>query len=582
MKSKIPTYFATKEMETSRLPRPPVGIADVGAGIEAEAMGQFGKVMFDVSGDLLAKLEEQRTVSQFTEGKAMWARSHTEFFTKLVKDPDFENYEKKYTAFTKSLRRQILKKGLTRRAKQGLTNYITQEQPGMEKETAIAVMEKQRYHGRATMLRSINDFERSGNAPAAHAAIQEAHESGFITAEAAERQRQAVSANIDWYKGLMLIDSDPESFLKKLEAEPVPIGEAEEGIAVGAIPEPTEKRVSEFLPSLNPEQKLALKARAIRQYGAGLAQGRAIREQQINAEQGRLMRLARSGELTDDIIRESALDEFGTGSKNTFYSILDARAEAAIAEKDEPFLRSDPQVLARTLDEIRDPESKITEKDISGLVSKGLSVVDGDRLIGRLDVFKSFWFREADKHLKNNLGWSDTFTKFMHPEGALAYSLALNELFDAVETENLKGRELLERAIGIASPYMQDYWRQSNFLTPERIEQLAGMLEPPIAEPPPTKVKPTKVLTPKEKAARSARIRSWVVPFNQKYKTKLQPSVLDAMSDEYINWLDSLSSVRRDVELKKLLGRPAEVKAKTKKETGSKLDPLGAFEGIIE
>lgn len=574
MANKIPTYFAQRPMERVRYARPRVGIADVGAGLEAEAMGQFGKVLAGVSSDLLAKLEEQRTVSQFTEGKARWERAHNEFFISLAKDPDFENYEKKYTAFTKSLRRQILKKGLTRRAKQGLTNYITSQQPKMEKEAAISLMEKQRYQGRAVMLKAIDDFERSGNAPAALAAIQEAHESGFITAEEAERQRQSASTNIDWYKGLMLIDTDPQEFLDSLEGDTLP------------------------LKNLNPEQVLALKARAIRQQGALLAKGRELREEQINAEQGRLMNLARKNELTDDIIRTSALDEFGTGSKATFYSIIDARAKAAIADKDDPFLKSDPQVEARILSEIRDPDAKITEKDIADLVGKGLSVDDADRLIARLDVFSGFWFKRADLYLKQNLGWSETYVKFLHPEGALSYSVAMEELFTVIEEEGLKDdKELYDRARAIATPHLIDYWEKALFFGVDKIARLKRMLEikPPTAKPPkpePLEGKPEKPApearppivrepTPRQKAARKARIRSWVVPFNLKHKTRLQPSVLDAMSDEFINWLASLSSVEREEVLRKIEAgetvEPEPIK-KRKIKKGTDLDPEGIFQ----
>lgn len=581
MAYEIPSYFATKQMETSRMPRAPAGIADVGAGLEAEALGQFGKAMSDVSVDLLTELQKKRTDAQLAEGGAAWERAHTEFFTNLAKDQNIENYEKKYKAFVKSLRRQILKKGLTRKAKQQLTNWMTANQPKMEKEAAIELMRKQRSQGRATMLSAIFDHEKAGNVSAAHAAINTAEKDNYINAEQAEQQRQSVSVNIDWFKGLRMIDVDPSGFLELLEDDTKVI---QRDIPLRDIE-------VKFLENLNPEQKLQLKARAIRQQGVKLAQGRALQEQQINAEQGRLMNLARKGELADDIIRESQLDEFGTGSKATFYGILDARAKAAMADKDDPFIKSDPQVEARILDEIRDPEAKITEKDIADLVGKGLSVDDADRLIGRLDVFKSFWFRRADSYLKQNLGWSDTFTKFEHPEGGIAYSLAMDELFGAIETEKLKDKDLYDRARQIATPHLVDYWEKALYLPAEKIARLTRMLKikEPVVKPPETElpsVKPepkapaVRTLTPKQQAARKARIRSWVVPFNKKYKAKLQPSVLDARSDEFVDWLTSLTPAKREEALRKIEAgetvKPEPIKKRKTK--GTELDPEGIWE----
>jgi len=581
--SKIPAYFAQRPMERERLPRAPAGIADTGAGLEAEALGQFGAVLKGVAGDILTKWRKKRTDTQVAEGGAAWERAHTDFFgrdkftlngkeyTGLATDFNLEGYEKKYKSFTKDLKKQILKKGLTSQAKSELTNWFTTSEPKMQKEVAIELMKKQHYQGRASMLKAIFDHEKAGNASGAHAAIDSAEKDNYINAEQAEQQRQAVSVNIDWFEGLRMIDIDPGEFLDFLE------GDAAPDIDFG------------FLESLNPEQKLQLKARAIRQQGVRLAKGKELREQQINAEQGRLMNLARKNELTDDIIRTSQLDEFGTGSKNTFYNIIDARAKAALADEDDPFIKSDPQVEARILDELRDPESKITEKDIADLVGKGLSVDDADRLIERLDVFKSFWFRRADSYLKQNLGWSDTFTKFEHPEGAIAYSLAVEELFGIIETENLKDKDLYDRAREIAIPHLVDYWEKALYLPAEKIARLTRMLKIKEPKPKPPKlpegelleVKPeprAPVKTPRQTIARKARIRSWVVPFNKKHKTKLQPTVLDAMSDEFIDWLASLSPAKREEVLKKLEAgetvKPEPIKRKTK---GTDLDPEGIF-----
>jgi len=238
---------------------------------------------------------------------------------------------------------------------------------------------------------------------------------------------------------------------------------------------------------------------AQRTIGLALAQQKEIREQEVNVEQGRLMRLAREGKLTDSVIRDSILDEFGIGSKNTFYGILDSLADAALKKKEAPFKESVPEVEARILDEIRDPLSKITPKDISALVAKGLSIDDADRMISRLDVYKGFWFGRADRFLKDQLGWSDTYTKFAHPEGGISYHAAMNQLFIDIEEKKLKDKDIYERAIETGIPYIVDYWENVLSLEKPQIERMTRMLRgkptPKITEPA-EKKKPSDVLDP--------------------------------------------------------------------------------------
>lgn len=231
---------------------------------------------------------------------------------------------------------------------------------------------------------------------------------------------------------------------------------------------------------------ISIRNMANRTIGLALASQREAAEIQTNAEQGRLMRMAREGTLSDDAIRIAKLPEFGLGSKNTFYKILDAKADAALKEKEDPFKESNPELLADTLDLIRDPDSDITEKDISARVGKGLSVADGDRLITRLDVFKGFWFKRGDMYLKDQLGWSGADVKFLHPEGALSYHLAMDELFTAIEAENLKGADVYKRAKDIAVPHIVDYWEKALMLKGEQLQRLRALLK---AKPKTTKPK---------------------------------------------------------------------------------------------
>jgi len=117
-------------------------------------------------------------------------------------------------------------------------------------------------------------------------------------------------------------------------------------------------------------------------------------------------------------------------------------------------------------------------------------------MISRLDVYKGFWFGRADSYLKSQLGWSDDTAQFLHPEGGLSYQLAMNELFDAIETEKLKDRDILNRAAEISVPYLIDYYEKVLALPPEQIERLKTML----GTKPKPKSKPPKKKTETEKS----------------------------------------------------------------------------------
>lgn len=141
------------------------------------------------------------------------------------------------------------------------------------------------------------------------------------------------------------------------------------------------------------------------------------------------------------------------------------------------FTDSNPEVRARVLEELRNPKSEITQDDIEELVGRGLNVDDADRFISRMDVFKSFWFKRIDQRLKNSLQWSNQTLQFLHPEGALAYDLAMDELFAEIEKKGLKEKELYERGVAISVDHIAEYWASGLGIEPERIQKMRRMLE---------------------------------------------------------------------------------------------------------
>jgi len=427
----------------------------LGLTAEHRAIADFadlgGAVSTILSKNAYEKYEEQKTQASFTEGKASWIQGNDEFLTGLRDDSDYESYLPKYDKFIPGLQKAILSLSKTDRARNGLKNFLKEKTANQRVQVSQIALAKETDYQRASTLNAVNVHVKDGDAAGAISALARGRDAGYLSAEETERRSQTVLQEADWNTGINILEANPTEFLKDID-DP------------------------DFLPSLDASLRSQLKRRSRTQMGLELAKQRAERDKEINAEQGKLMRLARSNLLTDKIIRESKLDEFGTGSKSTFYSIMDSLADAALKKKELPFKVSDPVVEARILEEIRDPRSDIKAKDISDLVSRGLSIDDADRLISRLDVYKGFWFGRADRFLKDQLGWSDTYTKFFHPEGAISYHAAMNQLFIDIEEKNLKDKDIYERAIETGIPFVVDYWENVLSLEKPQIERMTRLL----------------------------------------------------------------------------------------------------------
>lgn len=418
---------------------------------DKRAMAGLGEAVVGLGQDISDRILEARVNSEFIEGKALWTSRHDEFIRGLRDEQDYKSIPQNYEKFNTGLQKEVLGLASTQRANTGLKNWMVEESPKQSRQIFTVALQKEQDYQRASTLAAVDTFIKDGNAPSAIATLIRGRNAGYLGAEEVERRSQTVAQEVDFNTGIQLLESDPVEFLEDIEDE-------------------------DYLENLDAGLRSQLKRRARTQMGLSLHRQREAIEVATNAEQGRLMRLARDGKLTDEVIRTSQLGEFGTGSKNTFYGILDAYADAALKGKEAPFKESNPEVEAKILDLIRDPRSDITPKDISDLVGKGLSIDVADRMINRLDVYKDFWFGRADRFLKDNLGWSDELAKYTFPEGALSYKLAMDDLFDAIETEKLKGRDILNRAAEISVPYIIDYHQNVLLTDPKRLERIRKLL----------------------------------------------------------------------------------------------------------
>jgi hypothetical protein len=469
--AKIPQYFAQRKMPTG------AGVAKMDwpsfhAGRQSQAMAEFSRA-FAGTGELAEKRLNSIIQSEYSSGKAAYSTEIKAFQNLMEKDPDSDSYVAKFKKHFDKAEKDILK-GKSQAASKILTDFFKNQRPSLEEAVKDFAWRRKEAKCWADDLDSVRAQEILGNTAKAEAILFEAMEANPDRVPEAKARLAEVRSNADWYKGLVMVDRDPSKFIEMAKAE------------IEGYTEKTGPKFS-FLTNLDPAQKMALYEKAKRLISSRAASFKAQREVEINAEQGRLMGLLRRNELTEDEITNSKLDEFGTGSKDTFYRMMDAKAKAIIEEKKTPYTESDPIVEAQTLDRLRDPDEKIVPKDISKLVGKGLSIDDASRIIDNLDVFKDPWFKRVDMYLKSQLGWDGAYEKFVHPEGGIAYKLASDKLFEAIESEKLRGKAVYERGSEIAIPFVVDYWEKALMLEPNKIQNmkamLIGKLKPPESPP---------------------------------------------------------------------------------------------------
>lgn len=139
---------------------------------------------------------------------------------------------------------------------------------------------------------------------------------------------------------------------------------------------------------------------------------------------------------------------------------------------------TDPATEARILRDLADPGKRIIESDVLDLIGKpdGLSTATARRFISDMDIFKDPWFKRIDMFLKSQLGWDGAYEKFIHPEGGISYKQASDELFKAIETKKLKGREIYDEGTLIAIPFVVSYWENVLMLDRPAIERMKAML----------------------------------------------------------------------------------------------------------
>jgi hypothetical protein len=172
----------------------------------------------------------------------------------------------------------------------------------------------------------------------------------------------------------------------------------------------------------------------------------------------------RLDELSPNEIRESNLPPVGTGSKMFFLGLLNERDEAVVADRNKPYLTTDPAVLAQLLTESADPDAiPLSASEILSYIPKeeGLSIADARTLINTVDVRKTKTFINIEAALKVQFGYEGLLTGFGAKQlGAIYYENAMFEILEFLAQEPLTGMELRDKIYEIAGPYLEQYMQE--------------------------------------------------------------------------------------------------------------------------
>lgn len=172
----------------------------------------------------------------------------------------------------------------------------------------------------------------------------------------------------------------------------------------------------------------------------------------------------RLDELTPKEVRESNLPPVGTGSKMFFLNLLNERDEAVVADRNKPYLTTDPTVLAQLLTESADPEAiPLSASEILSYIPReeGLSIADARTLMNTVDVRKTDIFKNTEAALKVQFGYEGLLTGFGAKQlGAIYYNNAMSEILGFLTQEPLTGMELRDKIYEIAGPYLRQYMQE--------------------------------------------------------------------------------------------------------------------------
>lgn len=299
----VPTYFAQQPLETSRLPRAPLSIADVGAGIEAQAIGQVGQALSQIA----EKFQQAKDVTDVTEADTNALEEFSRLENLYALDQEYGTMFERWGKDAEKSRKTILKKkGLSGEARKVIEQRFDRDRIRFGNSIQDLVRKKQIQDGRAKYSEGLSSILKEGSEAAedkAKVLIAGTKAAGFITAEQAQADRENIPKMLEVFQIEKIFNTNP-------------------AVAEGMI---------DAAEHLNPQEKNQLRSRA------RTANARLKKEQQEKydayveqTEQDWLVKL-RNTKLTEPEIMAST---FTVDKKQEWLGYIDSQAKEILSGKD--------------------------------------------------------------------------------------------------------------------------------------------------------------------------------------------------------------------------------------------------------
>lgn len=433
----IPSYFATERMETSRLPRAPMGIADIGQGLKAQsligiggALGKIGQLLADI------EIEKQRARDNVTLAEMKGLLDDFEYdttpdLTQIEKIEDFKKLEEKYGRDWKK-KIESLTKGQNRRVSEQFKVYTE-----LHWDTA-----RKNYHNKSWPM---------------------------------EQDYAVASLNREWFKRFKSHIDNPEKLKSELQAlieqyepylKPIQKQELEDGIDVSI-----ESYKIQSLINTNPElameaidissfdekQKNILRSQARTAITRRATEAKLKQEQRDNEIGDTFLMLLDNKleptkpQLTFDMINRAT--EMSFDAKTAWFTRLMTFDNYSEGELKEAFTDKG-EVLADIYDKI---DAGTLTDELDTMVGKGLSPTTAQRIKKEI---REPYEKDTDKLFKNIFGWSPELG-FENDLSSFLYLKTERDWREEIKRQDATGEQIIDIGRAIARPYFIEHLKKT-------------------------------------------------------------------------------------------------------------------------
>jgi len=306
------------EAKEVSLPRASILSTEHPAAIAGRAVTQSARILADVA----KAMKEARQTTDFSNAITDIIRQRADFHSSLDQRTDFDTFEKDHKEFFRKLKQDYHKKTVADQTlwKQLATWIDRAEVESLVKTRSIA-RRKQIDSGRADYIFDMSQLDTElerANADERKAIIEEG-----IRITGGNFQAGIIS-KVQATTALDKLKHQGDVIEAWQQARSLPYEEALSWLAT-----------SENTPELEEHERITLISRLKRQAGLEALKEQEERDKLITDTQNAFIEALRKGELTEEMILSSPLEPMGTGSRDYFLRLLDARSKAALAAQEE-------------------------------------------------------------------------------------------------------------------------------------------------------------------------------------------------------------------------------------------------------